>query len=444
MKRCAKILDIGVMTGFSIWGLSLNPLVAFISSLILFLGIYSFRAYDSDHMNSMNDTAIRVSVGTAFGFLMILVLHFIFNLHLNRFYFLEIFIFNLIILTLLHKAEYRFFEKNLPEKRYLVIGREKEIGTLLEEISSKTMKKLKFVEYINPSPDRLEELVNDGFETEKLNKIKSLVSFFVKENDSKFNAIIVTDPNLENLVKEQIESYKKDGIEVEYLPTIAEKYLKRIPMEVLERFPEYYSMIFESKNQNSPPKRLTDIFIGAILFALFSPFMLIIVIWTFIEDGRPIIFSQPRVGKNSEIFTLYKFRSLKILKEEKKSGETPNDKIEQRVLKIGKITRKTRLDESLQFLNVIKGNMSIVGSRPEMEDFHDEMKNKIPFYSYRLKLNPGITGWAQICYKHTTSLDDYKKKTEYDLYYIKNQNTMLDFQIMLKTVETMLGMKGAR
>jgi lipopolysaccharide/colanic/teichoic acid biosynthesis glycosyltransferase len=111
---------------------------------------------------------------------------------------------------------------------------------------------------------------------------------------------------------------------------------------------------------------------------------------------------------------------------------------------VGKITRKTRLDETLQFINVIKGDMSIVGPRPEMIDFHEDMKKQIPFYKNRLRTKPGITGWAQIHYKHTTTLEDYIKKTEYDLYYVKNKSTLLDIQIMLKTVETMFGMRGAR
>ena len=112
--------------------------------------------------------------------------------------------------------------------------------------------------------------------------------------------------------------------------------------------------------------------------------------------------------------------------------------------KSGKIIRKLRLDELPQFWNIIKGNMSIVGPRPEMLEFHNMMSNQIPFYNYRLKLNPGITGWAQIHYKHTSTLEDYIKKTEYDLYYIKNRNIFLDIKIMLKTVETMLGMRGTR
>ena len=205
--------------------------------------------------------------------------------------------------------------------------------------------------------------------------------------------------------------------------------------------------------------------------------MLIIAVWTLIEDGLPIVFRQNRIGYKGKTFKLHKFRSLKNIDEkvsskyirggDHESGEefrdfnqqqttnnqqpesqsdshTPNDDIEQRVLKIGKITRKTRLDETLQFWNVLNGTMSIVGSRPEMEEFHKEMKEKIPYYSYRLDTNPGITGWAQINYKHTTTLEDYRKKTEYDLYYVKNRTLLLDIQIMLKTVETMFGMRGSR
>jgi len=313
----------------------------------------------------------------------------------------------------------------MPVKNYLVIGRKEEIGHIMQEISEKTLNKIRFTQYINPDPITLDEIIKQNGQ-----QISSQI----------IHGIVITDPELEKHVKPQIQNYKEEGMEIEYLPNMAEKYLKRIPIEVAQKFKDYYEVIFNNI-QSSPAQQILDKFFGSLLLIIFSPFMLIISISIFIEDGRPIIYKQKRIGKNEKIFIINKFRSLK---EAEINEYNPNEDIEKRVLKTGKVIRKFRLDELPQFLNIIKGDMSIVGPRPEMIEFHNLMSGQIPFYNYRLKLNPGITGWAQICYKHTSTLEDYIKKTEYDLYYIKNRNIFLDLQIMLKTLETMLGMKGAR
>lgn len=313
----------------------------------------------------------------------------------------------------------------MPIKNYLVIGRKEEIGHIMQEISEETLNKIRFTQYINPDPITLDEIIKQNGQ-----QISSQI----------IHGIVITDPELEKHVKPQIQHYKEEGMEIEYLPNMAEKYLKRIPIEVAQKFKDYYEVIFNNI-QSSPAQQILDKFFGSLLLIIFSPFMLIISISIFIEDGRPIIYKQKRIGKNEKIFIINKFRSLK---EAEINEYNPNEDIEKRVLKTGKVIRKFRLDELPQFLNIIKGDMSIVGPRPEMIEFHNLMSGQIPFYNYRLKLNPGITGWAQICYKHTSTLEDYIKKTEYDLYYIKNRNIFLDLQIMLKTLETMLGMKGAR
>jgi len=326
----------------------------------------------------------------------------------------------------LHKIEYKIYEKTMPVKNYLVIGRKEEIGHIMQEISDKTLNKIQFTQYINPNPTTLEEIINQNA---------------LQTKTPTLHGIVITDPKLEKTVKPQIEHYKKEGLEVQYLPNMAEKYLNRIPIEVAQKFKEYYQVIFNNVQASSPSQKIFDKFFGSIFLIIASPFMLIISIATLIEDGRPVIYKQKRMGKNEKIFTINKFRSLK---EAEINENNPNEDIEKRVLKTGKITRKLRLDELPQFWNIIKGDMSIVGPRPEMIEFHQIMSSQIPFYNYRLKLNPGITGWAQIHYKHTSTLEDYIKKTEYDLYYIKNRNIFLDLQIMLKTLETMLGMRGAR
>jgi exopolysaccharide biosynthesis polyprenyl glycosylphosphotransferase len=405
--------------------LNLPITISIISSLIIYLGIYSFRTYDTETMKSYTESLIKTTVGTLVSFIVILIIYFFLSNYFNRYFFLSNLIYPIILLPIIHRIEYNIYEKHMPVKNYLVIGRKNEIGHIMEEISEKTLNKIKFTQYINPSPATLEEIM-------KQNAQKTL--------SQTIHGIVITDPKLEERVKPQIQNYKAEGLEIQYLPNMVEKYLKRIPIEVAEKFKEYYEVVFQGV-QATPSQKIIDKFFGTILLILSSPFMLIISLAILIEDGKPIIYKQKRMGKDEKIFIMNKFRSLK---EAEINPDDPNVDIEKRVLKSGKIIRKLRLDELPQFWNIIKGNMSIVGPRPEMLEFHNIMSSHIPFYNYRLKLNPGITGWAQIHFKHTSTLEDYTKKTEYDLYYVKNRSLILDIQIMLKTLETMLGMRGAR
>ncbi|NUU95824.1 polyprenyl glycosylphosphotransferase [Marinitoga sp. 1135] len=440
MRKLPKIIDIIIIFAINLLLFKYNWYISSLISISLFLGFYAFRTYDLDTMNSLNESVIRIFAGFMLGSIILLMFYPLIEKDISRYTFIHNMAIAIIIFPLIHKTEYKLFEKHAQPKRYLVIGRKNEIGHILDEIQQKTLNKLQFVDYINPSPIRLEELVKDGFTEKEKNRINKIINFTYKQNTSKYDAILVTDPKLEEIVKDKLEEYKNLGIPIEHLPNIAEKYLKRIPLEVIERFKEYYTIILDHEYE-SPSKRVLDVFSGGILLIVFSPFIIISSIFIFLEDGLPIIFKQKRVGKNEQIFILNKLRSLKNTEID---PENPNKKIDQSVLKIGKIIRKTRIDESIQFINVIQGTMSLVGPRPEMIEFHEKMKKQIPFYRYRLKTKPGITGWAQINYKHTSTLEDYIKKTEYDLYYIKNKNIWLDLRIMLLTLETMLGMRGAR
>ena len=425
-KILVHLLDISLISAVNIFALRLPVWISVIASLMIYLGIYSFRVYDKETMSSYVESLIRTVLGTIIGFVGILILYFFLNRFFNRYFFVTNLLFTTILFPLIHKIEYSIYGRYLPAKNYLVIGRQKEIGHIMDEISEKSMNKMRFVQYINPSPMTLEKAVSEGKRQSR--------------SSAKLHGIIITDPELEKEVKPQIERYKAEGLEIQYLPTVAERYLKRVPIEVAQKFKDYYNVIFENV-QSSPSQRILDGFVAALLLVISSPIMLIISLSILIEDGRPIVFKQERVGRNGRIFIMNKFRSLK---QAEINPNNPNEDIEKRVLKVGKVIRKFRLDELPQVFNILKGDMSIVGPRPEMIVFHEIMSSQIPLYNYRLKLNPGITGWAQINYKHTTTLEDYIKKTEYDLYYIKNRTIFLDFQIMLKTLETMIGMRGAR
>lgn len=438
MKKSVKIIDLILLFVYNFF-LTNQLITSIIFSLGLFIGIYAFRVYDDDNMNSANDSIIRALIGNIIGVFIVFVFYFFFRFPLKSSDFVYNAVFTVLIFPFLHKIEYKIYIKNMIHKKYLVIGRKNEIGYILDEISEKTHGRKIFVDYINPSPEALEEMVKNGFNMEDIKNLNSTLSFFYRETTSKYDAILVTDPKLEEMVKEEIESYKEMGIPVEYLPNLVEKILKRIPIDVAERFKDYYRVAFDSITE-TPSKRMLDIIVSSVALVILSPFLLLTAIAIIIEDGIPAVFKQKRVGLNGEVFEMHKFRSMKNIKENESKFAIDE---QHRVLKIGKIIRPIRMDETLQFYDILRGAMSFVGPRPEQVKFVEDYNQMIPFYGSRHKLKTGLTGWAQIMYQYAANLEQSKKKLSYDLYYVKNRSTILDLQIILKTIEAVVWKRGA-
>ena len=188
-------------------------------------------------------------------------------------------------------------------------------------------------------------------------------------------------------------------------------------------------------------KRLIDISASLVILAVNIPVILLIAAAIKMDSRGPVIYSQKRVGRKGKEFTLYKFRSM-IDNAEAETGAVWAGKDDPRITRLGKFMRKSRLDELPQFFNVLKGNMSLVGPRPERKIFVDKFIDDIPLYSRRLNVKPGITGWAQVNHKYDESLDDVKVKLSYDLHYLENISTRFDLKILLLTIEVMFSGKG--
>jgi len=186
--------------------------------------------------------------------------------------------------------------------------------------------------------------------------------------------------------------------------------------------------------------RFLDIVIsltGLLLFLILLPFIFILNV--FMNKG-PLFYNQTRVGKNGENFTIFKLRSMVVNAES--SGAVYAQKNDTRITKFGKFLRKTRLDEVPQFFNILKGDMSIIGPRPERPKFVKDLEEKVPFYAIRHVVKPGLTGWAQVKFPYAGTLEDQEKKLRYDLFYIKEQCILLDFKIIIRTITTVLFFKG--
>lgn len=189
-------------------------------------------------------------------------------------------------------------------------------------------------------------------------------------------------------------------------------------------------------------KRAMDVLISLLLLIPAAPVMLLSALIIRLESPGPVIYTQKRVGLNEKEFTVYKFRSMR--QDAEKNGAVWASKDDARVTHFGKFIRKVRIDELPQIWNILRGDMSFIGPRPERMEFVTQLKKSIPYYSLRHTVKPGLTGWAQVCYPYGASEEDARNKLEYDLYYIKNMSILLDFKIILKTVGVVLFPRGAR
>jgi sugar transferase (PEP-CTERM system associated) len=189
-------------------------------------------------------------------------------------------------------------------------------------------------------------------------------------------------------------------------------------------------------------KRLFDIVCATILIALAMPVMVVAAFVIVLEDGFPLLYRQERVGLNGRLFNVIKFRSMR--RDAEKDGKPIWAQAQDnRVTRVGQFIRKLRIDELPQLFSVLKGDMSLVGPRPERPFFVDQLTKEIPFYAVRHSVKPGVTGWAQVRYHYGATVEDSAEKLQYDLYYVKNNSLFLDIVVLFETVGVVLTGKGA-
>lgn len=236
---------------------------------------------------------------------------------------------------------------------------------------------------------------------------------------------------------------KLQGVRVSDIATYFEQNLGQIRLESASAGWLIFGEGFNQGFLRSAVKRLFDIAGALVLIALTLPFMLITAILVRLESPGPILYRQERVGLNGKSFDVVKFRSMR--NDAEKDGvprwATASDS---RVTRVGKVIRKIRVDELPQLFGVLKGDMSLVGPRPERPFFVDQLTKEIPFYAVRHSVKPGVTGWAQVSYQYGASREDSVEKLQYDLYYVKNHSLFLDLVVLFETIGVVLTGKGAQ
>ena len=333
----------------------------------------------------------------------------------------------------------RYIRERNVWSRVLVLGTGQSASSIMKSIESGTLKGINVVGFVRLPG----ELQSDP-------SIKNVVAFnqplikYVEEKHIDEIVLAVNDQRLGLPVHELLEC-KMSGIDILNLLTFYERREGRIRVDLLYPSWLYLSDGFRESVSRRMGKRLFDIVVAMTLLPLLFPFMILAAISIFVESGGkgPIFYSQTRIKQDGKPFQIYKFRSMSA-DAEKDGVARWASKNDTRITRVGSVLRKIRVDELPQLYNVLKGDMSFVGPRPERPDFVEQLKGKSTYYDERHRVKPGLTGWAQIRYPYGESIEDGIEKLQYDLYYVKNYSIFLDLLILLQTAEVVLLSKGAQ
>lgn len=327
---------------------------------------------------------------------------------------------------------------NLPSKQVLIIGS----GDLAKKIGGAIYKQsehgLQLAGFIDDDPNKLGvSIVNPGV-VGGYGDINRIVA------SKNIDMIIVALPDRRSkLPMSALLDCKLKGISVIEGETFNERITGNIPLDHLKPSWMVFSDGFKSLRSRKIVKRSFDLVLAVACLIISAPLMLLTAALVKLESKGPVIFSQTRVGENGKNFNIYKFRSMRA-DAEASTGPVWAGAADNRVTRVGRVIRKIRFDELPQLINVLKGDMSFVGPRPERPFFVNKLKETIPYYEMRTVVKPGLTGWAQIKYPYGATTQDALEKLQYDIYYIKNMSPLLDLLIFFWTIKVVLTGKGAR
>jgi len=395
--------------------------------------------YDTRRASRRSDTIRGISVAAAISTILYLLIFFVSEPKSLPRRGVAVFIASSSCLTYLWRSIYiKIFTAPAFLRRVLTIGAGRAGLDLVD-----------LIKVVSPAPFSLVGFIDDD-----LKKIGKEISGLPVLGGSGDLGRVIEDQQITDLIfaisgemhpslNSAILAAEETGIEVTTLPVVYEDLFGRVPISLLADDWLLRNFLDRSHASGSYElfKRLFDMLGSVIGLVLLVPLFPLIALAVIINDGFPVIFRQTRIGAHGKQFTLLKFRSM--CKDAEKDGvarfAVEND---DRVTWIGKILRRSHIDELPQFINVIKGDLSIVGPRAERPEMVESLEKEIPFYRARLFVKPGVTGWAQINYQYASNIKETAIKLEYDLYYIMHRSLFLDFTIILRTAGAVFGFKG--
>jgi sugar transferase (PEP-CTERM system associated) len=320
-----------------------------------------------------------------------------------------------------------------PGERLLLVGSSAAASELVTDLRRRTERRIEVVGVIP----------HDGADTdESMEVLGTLEDIPAIVRARGVDRVIVNLADARGkLSMDKLLEMRLNGIRFDHLASVYEQYTGRISVEQLRPSWLVFSDGFTKSRSRRAAKRATDVAGSGLMLLLAVPLMAVVAIIVRLTSPGPVLYRQRRVGQHGRVFTLRKFRSMRE-DAEAATGAIWAGAADDRVTSAGRFLRKTHLDELPQLWNIVIGDMSLVGPRPERPEFVKDLTGSIRFFGLRHMVRPGLTGWAQVCHAYAASADDSMRKLQYDLFYIKHMSTVLDFYVVLRTVKHVLQGRG--
>ena len=328
-----------------------------------------------------------------------------------------------------------------PRERLLLVGTSPAAIVLARELFERRMELgVDIVGFVDPDPARVgAPVINPGV-VGTIDDIPGLTARMCVDRV----VVSLSDERGKLPMGKLLDVRLQSGVLFDHLASVYEEYTGKIALENLRPSWLIFSTGFRKGKALMAAKRTFDLFASVIGLVLASPLMAVTAIMMKLDAPKdPLLYHQERVGLNGRIFTIHKFRTMRT-DAEAGTGPVWSTANDTRVTRVGRFMRKTRLDEIPQLWNVLVGDMSLIGPRPERPAFVEKLTEQIPYYGQRHVIKPGVTGWAQVRYSYGASVEDAIEKMQYDLYYVKNLSLMFDVVIALETIKTVVLRRGAR
>lgn len=410
-----------------------------IFAAVMTSSMMAFRLYDYwEWSGGLQYMVPRLGAALTLGFVAMILIFYLFpDFFLGRGVFSIAYITSAVLVTLIRLIIFRWANLDGLKRRVLILGtgsRAARIGSLYK--SGSVANRLKIIGYLplngtHHFVDYSAILRDQGrlSQIAKLHKIREII-------------VAIRDRRGELPLGELLEC-RLMGIKVTELSSFFEREAGQLQVESLSVGWIIHAGGFENGVTRDVNKRIFDLCASGLLLIISLPVMALAAMFIYLESGSPVIYRQERVGQDDRVFTIYKFRSMRL---DAEKGGVPKwaAQNDDRITRTGRILRKLRIDELPQIFNVLKGDMSFVGPRPERPFFVEKLANRMSYYKCRHSVKPGITGWAQVRYAYGASMEDSIEKLQYDLYYVKNHGLFLDLMILFATVQVVLLGKGAR
>ncbi|MGQ7844957.1 TIGR03013 family XrtA/PEP-CTERM system glycosyltransferase [Granulosicoccus sp. 3-233] len=410
--------------------------------LVMPVTMMAMGLYQSRFRGGILGVFLRSVIGFACGAAILALLYYLIpHLYLGRGVFGLAILIAFFMVGTIRPMFFYYVDKDILKIRVLVLGAGDKAASINRRLRRRVDRRgFRIVGYVKLDTDP--RVAVDSVHVVDLNG-RSLLEFAIENNVDE--VVVAADERRSGLPLEELLDCKLHGLDVIDLLSFFEREQGKLPLDILRPDWLIYSDGFERGAVRDVSKRAFDIVASMLIIAITWPFMLLGMLAIKIEDGwsAPVLYRQTRTGFLGKPFGVLKFRSMTVNAERDGVAQwaTANDS---RVTRVGQFIRKTRIDELPQILNVLKGDMSFVGPRPERPQFVEQLSEVIPYYRERHAVKPGITGWAQVCYPYGASTEDSVQKQEFDLYYIKNHTIFLDMLILCQTAEVVLFGKGAR